>query len=105
MPDRQIAITGMHTLPLLLTMAALYVTQLRSQLTLRTSSPCQWQIQQIQPIDLEPVILTDGHRYFDRNGVPLTAPEPLIKKGTIEQYFTKSQTGSCTMASDFGSPQ
>ena len=61
------------------------------------------------PADLEPVILTDGHRYFDRFGVPLTAPEPLIKKGTIEQYFTKNQTGSCSMASDFasdfGSPQ
>ena len=57
------------------------------------------------PADLEPVILTDGHRYFDRHGVPLTAPEPLIKQGTIEQYFTKSQTGSCSMASDFGSPQ
>ncbi len=55
------------------------------------------------PADLEPVILTDGHRYFDRNGVPLTAPEPLIKKGTIEQYFTKTQTGSCSMASDFAS--
>ena len=55
------------------------------------------------PADLEPVILTDRHRYFDRHGVPLTAPEPLIKKGTIEQYFTKSQTGSCSMASDFGS--
>ena len=55
------------------------------------------------PADLEPVILTDGHRYFDRNGVPLTAPEPLIKKGTIEQYFTKNQTGSCSMASDFAS--
>ena len=26
------------------------------------------------PADLEPVILTDGHRYFDRHRVPLTAP-------------------------------
>ena len=82
-------------------MAALNVTQLAEDIiAMPVADPAD-------PADLqvEPVILTDGHRYFDRHGVPLTAPEPLIKKGTIEQYFTKSQTGSCSMASDFGSPQ
>ena len=87
----------MHTPPLLRTMAALNVAQLAEDIiAMPVADPAD-------PADLEPVILTDGHRYFDRHGVPLTAPEPLIKKGIIEQYLTKSQTGSCSMASDFGS--
>ena len=76
----------MHTPPLLRTMAALNVTQLAEDIiAMPVADPAD-------PADLEPVILTDGHQYFDRHGVPLTAPEPLMKKGTIEQYFTKSQT-------------